>query len=138
MFNLASDSGYPEVFMRPQESLNIPFKYQSFKTTYEQDSSNPLGTMIKDVTRKVANKGQLPRSIKVSHHYCFFFFYFLLFILYFIVISRSFLKLLSSNVLESFRSTLNFNLSLSTRPSDSTVLSKHTLRNPSDCHLGTH
>ena len=67
MFNLASDSGYPEVFMRPQESLNVPFKYQSFRTTYEQDSSNPLGTKIKDVTRKVANNGQLPRSIKVTH-----------------------------------------------------------------------
>ncbi|XP_028394320.1 nephrocystin-4-like [Dendronephthya gigantea] len=65
MFNLASDSGYPEVFMRPQESLNIPFKYQSFKTTHEQDSSNPLGTKIKDVTRKVANNGHSPRSIKV-------------------------------------------------------------------------
>ena len=67
MFNLGSDSGYPEVFMRPQESLNIPFKYQSFKTTYEQDSSNPLGTKIKDVTRRVASDGQLPRSIKVNH-----------------------------------------------------------------------
>ena len=67
MFNLASDSGYPEVFMRPQESLNIPFKYQSFKTTYEQDSSNPLGTMVKDVTRKVTNDGQLPRSIKAGY-----------------------------------------------------------------------
>ena len=67
MFNLGSDSGYPEVFMRPQESLNIPFKYQSFKTTYEQDSSNPLGTKIKDVTRRVASDGQLPRSIKVNY-----------------------------------------------------------------------
>ena len=71
MFNLGSDSGYPEVFMRPQESLNIPFKYQSFKTAYEQDSSNPLGTMIKEVTRKVANDRQLPRSIKVSHVWLF-------------------------------------------------------------------
>ena len=66
LFNFASDSGYPEVFMRPQESLNIPFKYQSFKTTYEQDSSNPLGIKIKEVTRKVADNGQLPRSIKVN------------------------------------------------------------------------
>ena len=74
MFNLASDSGYPEVFMRPQESLNIPFKYQSFKTTYEQDSSNPLGTKIKEVTRKITNNGQLPRSIKVKHPFAFLYF----------------------------------------------------------------
>ena len=31
MFNLDTTSGFPEVFLRPKEKVNIPFKFLSFK-----------------------------------------------------------------------------------------------------------
>ncbi|XP_046850073.1 nephrocystin-4-like isoform X2 [Xenia sp. Carnegie-2017] len=62
MFNLATESGYPEIFMRSQETVNIPFKYQSFKSTSEQASSI---LHAKDENGRVVKKKELSYNIKV-------------------------------------------------------------------------
>ena len=63
MFNLATESGYPEIFMRSQETLNIPFKYQSFKSTSEQASSI---LHAKHENGRVVKKKELSYNIKVK------------------------------------------------------------------------
>ena len=35
MFNLDTASGKPEVFLRPKESIHIPFKFLSFKADHQ-------------------------------------------------------------------------------------------------------
>ena len=34
MFDASSDSSYPKVFLRPRETVHIPFKFQTFRADH--------------------------------------------------------------------------------------------------------
>lgn len=45
MFDTASTSPYPQVFLRPRETVHIPFKFQTFRADQsvpEQVKNHPL------------------------------------------------------------------------------------------------
>ncbi|XP_013402548.1 nephrocystin-4 isoform X2 [Lingula anatina] len=42
MFNLQSSSQYPQVFLRPKETLNIPFKYLSYRADHSVQPQGPI------------------------------------------------------------------------------------------------
>ncbi|XP_048580949.1 nephrocystin-4 isoform X2 [Nematostella vectensis] len=70
MFNTA-DTPYPEVFLRPGESVHIPFKFQTFRADHsvpEQGPSHPLrqNTLRYRKFASVDDNKLQPRSVKVS------------------------------------------------------------------------
>ncbi|KAK3738109.1 hypothetical protein QZH41_013840 [Actinostola sp. cb2023] len=70
MFNTA-DTTFPEIFLRPRESVHIPFKYQTFRADHsvpDQSPSHPLKqqtTTFKKFASVQDNKCQ-PCNIKIS------------------------------------------------------------------------
>ncbi|KAJ7394786.1 Nephrocystin-4 [Desmophyllum pertusum] len=71
MFDTASTSPYPQVFLRPRETVHIPFKFQTFRADQsvpEQGPSHPLKqqtqTYLKTSTSEENNLK--PRQVKVS------------------------------------------------------------------------
>ncbi|XP_068699711.1 nephrocystin-4-like [Montipora foliosa] len=71
MFDASSDSSYPKVFLRPRETVHIPFKFQTFRADHsvpEQGPSHPLKQKTQTYL-KTDNSGDndlKTRQIKVS------------------------------------------------------------------------
>ncbi|KAL4221030.1 Nephrocystin-4 [Mactra antiquata] len=66
MFNRESKSHHPEVFLRPKETVNIPFKYISFlaeQSVKPQGPMDPYRQTMKSKTRQ--NDALKPKTVKI-------------------------------------------------------------------------
>ena len=69
MFNTETKSGRPEIFLRPKESVNVPFKFLSYKAdhaVHPQAPSDPFKQKKKPQFQKREDPLQ-SRVVKVSH-----------------------------------------------------------------------
>ncbi|KAJ8319810.1 hypothetical protein KUTeg_001397 [Tegillarca granosa] len=55
MFNKKAESHYPEIFMRPKETVNIPFKYLTFTADQSVEPQGPVDTFKKPDKEKEKN-----------------------------------------------------------------------------------
>lgn len=71
MFNTASTSPYPQEFLRPRETVHLPFKFQTFRADQsvpQQGPSHPLKQQAQTYLKtSISEENSLkPRQIKVS------------------------------------------------------------------------
>ena len=66
MFNRETKSHYPEVFLRPKETINIPFKYLSFLADQSVKPQGPVDPFRQEMKTKARTLDALrTKAIKV-------------------------------------------------------------------------
>ena len=67
MFNRETKSHYPEVFLRPKETINIPFKYLSYAADQSVKPQGPVDPFRQEMKTKARQLDALKtKAIKVS------------------------------------------------------------------------
>ena len=68
MFNRETKSHYPEVFLRPKESVNIPFKYLTFAADQSVKPQGPVDPFRQEVKTKPRTMDALKtKAVKVHN-----------------------------------------------------------------------
>ena len=70
MFNTETKSGRPEIFLRPKESVNVPFKFLTFKGDHSVSPQVGADILMMQNSPFMCTKW---KSLQSLHCFCFYF-----------------------------------------------------------------